>query len=65
MAKRRARTQIGNLIPDHQKLGIASISLRVGDVWHIIEKFSMKATSFLPTSFQSEVYTQSYGPPKS
>jgi hypothetical protein len=33
-------------------------------VWHTIGKLSMKATTLAKTSFQSEVYTQSYGPPK-
>ncbi len=33
-------------------------------MWHIVEKISTRATTFLQTSLQSEVYTQSYGPPK-
>jgi len=41
------------------------ISLRVGDMWHIVEKLSMKATTLFYISFQSKVYTQSYLPPKS
>jgi hypothetical protein len=39
--------------------------LRAGGVWHTFEKLSTKATTLLQTSFQSEVCTQSYGPPKS
>jgi len=55
MAKRRAWSQIG----------IAPISLRAGSVWHTIGKLSTRATTLLQASFQSKVYMQSYGPPKS
>jgi hypothetical protein len=30
MAKRKAESQIGNLIPNHEKLGIDPIPLRAG-----------------------------------
>jgi hypothetical protein len=32
---------------------------------HIVEKLSTRDIILLQTSFQSKVYTQSYGPPKS
>jgi hypothetical protein len=47
------------------KSGITPISLCAGGVWHTIGKLSMRATTLLQTSCQAEVYTQSYGPPKS
>jgi hypothetical protein len=46
------------------------ISLHAGGVWHIIKKLLTKATTFLYTSYQlkvssqSEACTQSYGPLK-
>jgi hypothetical protein len=64
MAKRRVGSQIGNLIPNHLKPKIAPISLRAGAIAHTIGKLSMRAITFLWTSFQSEVCTQSYEPPK-
>jgi len=64
MAKKKAGSQIGNLIPDHSKSRITPISLHVGGVRHTIEKLSTRATTFLLTSSQSKVYTQSYGPLK-
>jgi len=45
-------------------LGIALITLRVGGLHHIVGKLSIRATTFLQTSSQLEVYTQSYGPLK-
>jgi hypothetical protein len=45
MAKGRAKSQIGNLTPDHKKLGIALISLHVGDVPHTVENFSTRDTT--------------------
>jgi hypothetical protein len=41
------------------------MSLHVGGVRHTVGKFSMRATTLLKISFQSEVWTQSYEPPKS
>jgi hypothetical protein len=38
MAKRKAKSQIGSLTPDHQKPRIAPISSRAGGVWHIVGK---------------------------
>jgi len=65
MAKIRVSNQIGNLTPDHEKLGIASIFLCAGGVQHTVGKLLMKAKTLSHTSFQLEVYTQSYGPLKS
>jgi hypothetical protein len=65
MAKRRAESQIANLTPDHKKSKINPISLRASGVQHIIGKLSTRATTFLETSSQSEVCTQSCGVPKS
>jgi len=47
-----------------QKLGMALISLREGDVPHIVGKLLTKATTFFETSLQSKVCTQNYVPPK-
>jgi len=65
MAKRRAGSQIANLILNHKKSGIALISLYVGGVPHTIRKLSMSVTTLLQTSSQSKVCTQGYGSPKS
>jgi hypothetical protein len=64
MAKRKARNQIGNLTPDHKKLGIDLISLRVGGMRKSVGKLSMRAITLLQTSSQLEVYTRSYSPIK-
>jgi hypothetical protein len=64
MAKRKAESQIVNMTPDHEKFRIALIYLCIGGVLHTVRKISKKATTFLQTSFQLEVYTQNYGPPK-
>jgi hypothetical protein len=61
MAKRRVKSQIGSLTPNHWKSGIDLISLHAGGVRHIVNKLSTRATTLLQTSSQSEVYTQSYG----
>jgi len=65
MAKRNVGSQIGNLIPDHQKSGVNPISLLTGGVWHIVEKNSTRATTLLQTSSQVKVCTQSYEAPTS
>jgi len=44
---------------------ITLFSLHVGDVSYIVEKLLIMATTFIHTSPQLEVCTQSYGPPKS
>ncbi len=45
-------------------MGIAMISLCAGGVPHIVEKFLTRAITFLYTSPQSNVCTQSYAPPQ-
>jgi hypothetical protein len=55
MAKRKARSQIANLTPDHYKSIITLISLCLGDVQHIVGKIWMKAYNFTFVSAQSEV----------
>jgi hypothetical protein len=47
VAKKKAGNQIGNLIPDHKKLGIALIYLRAGGMRHIVGKLLTKDTTFL------------------
>jgi hypothetical protein len=64
IVKRRARSQIANLIPNHWKSRIALTFLCDGGVPHIVAKLLMRATTFSYTSLQSKVCTQSYGPPK-
>jgi len=61
MAKKKVESQIVNLTPDHYKSGITLTSLCVGGVPHIFGKLSMRATTLLYTSPESEVFTQSYG----
>jgi hypothetical protein len=48
-----------------ERLGIAPISLCVGNVQNTVEKPLTRATMLLQTSSQLKVFTQSYGPPKS
>jgi hypothetical protein len=64
MAKWRAKSQIGSLILDHQKSGIALISLRSGGVLDTIENILTRAITLLQTSSRLEVFKRSYGPPK-
>jgi UDP-N-acetylglucosamine pyrophosphorylase len=47
MAKRKAGGQIGNLIPNHKKLRITSISLHTCGVRHTVGKFSTRDTALL------------------
>jgi hypothetical protein len=47
MAKRKAGSQIINLILDHGKSRIDPIPLRVGDMQHAVEKLSTKATTLV------------------
>jgi hypothetical protein len=47
MAKRKVRSQIGSLTPNHQKSGIDPISLCAGGVQHVVEKLSTKAIALL------------------
>jgi hypothetical protein len=70
MAKRKVASQIANFpnsfFWEIGKLGNwIPISLHASGMRHAIEKLLIMDTTFLQTSSQSEVYTQSYGPPKS
>jgi hypothetical protein len=65
MAKRKVKSQIGNLTPDHKTSEIDPISLRSGGVQYAIENISTRATTLLQTSSRSKVCTQSYSPAKS
>jgi hypothetical protein len=47
MVKKKAKSQSANLVPDHQKSGIALIYLRGNGMSHIIEKLSTKDTNLL------------------
>jgi hypothetical protein len=47
MAKRRAGSQIANLILDHKKSGIDPIYLAAGGVPHIVGKLLMRTTTLL------------------
>jgi hypothetical protein len=64
MAKRRAKSQIGNLTPDHKKSGIDPIYLAADNVQHTVGNFLMRATTLLETAPRSEVCSQSYVAPK-
>jgi hypothetical protein len=64
MVKRKINSQIVNLTPNNYKLGIALTYLHVRGVTHTVRMLSLKSTILFPTSPQSKVYTQSYGPPK-
>jgi len=64
MVKRKVENQIGNLIPDHKMLRIASISLCSGDVQHTVGKLLTRATTLLETSSQLKICTQNHGPKK-
>jgi len=65
MAKRRARNQTANLIPDQKKSGIDPIYLTINNVPHTIGKLSTRATTLFQIALQSKVCSQSYGAPKS
>jgi len=65
MAKRRVGSRTASLTPDHKKSGIDPIYLAAGSVPHIIGKLLTRTTILLYTAPQSEVYSQSYGAPKS
>jgi hypothetical protein len=47
MAKRRVKSQIANLTPDHKKSGIDPIYLAIEGVRNTIGKLSMRATTLL------------------
>jgi len=65
MAKKRVESQIDNLTLDQKKSGIDPIYLAVDNVRHTVEKLSTRATNLLHTALRFEVYSQSYGAPKS
>jgi hypothetical protein len=60
MAKRKAGSQTGSLIPDHQKSRIDPMPMRAGGMWHTVGKLLTRATSLLEISSQSEVWAKSY-----
>jgi hypothetical protein len=64
MAKKKARSQTGNLTPDHKKSRIDSTPMRASGVGHPVGKLLMKATTLLQTSSQSKVWAKSYSPAK-
>jgi hypothetical protein len=65
MAKRRAKSQIVSLTPNQKTSGIDPIYLAADNVPHTVGKLSTRATTLLHIALQSEVYSQSYGAPKS
>jgi hypothetical protein len=65
MGKRRARSQIDNLTPDHKKSGIDPIPTCNEEVQHGVEKLSRRATRLVETSSRSEVRGRIYDGPKS
>jgi len=65
MAKRRAENQIASLTPDQKKLGIDSIYLTAEGMQHTIRKLSTRIITLFKTTSRFEVYSQSYGVPKS
>jgi hypothetical protein len=65
MVERRARSQTGNLTPDHKKSGIDPTPVCANRVQHTIGKILSRATRLLQTSSQSKVWAGSYELPKS
>jgi len=65
MGKRRAGSQIANLIPDQKKSGIDPIYLSADNVPHTVGKLSTRATTLLQTALRFKLFSQSYGAPKS
>jgi hypothetical protein len=64
MAKRMARSQTANLIPDRKKQRIDPIYLVVKGMQHTVGKLLTRNTTLLRTASQFEVFLQSYGAPK-
>jgi hypothetical protein len=54
-----------SLTPDQKKSRIDPIYLAAEGMQHTIENLLMRAITLFQTTFQSEVYSQSYGAPKS
>jgi len=65
MVKRKAGSQIVSLTPNQKKSRIDPIYLATKSVRHTIRKLSTRSTTLLQTTSWSEVYSQSYGAPKS
>jgi hypothetical protein len=63
--KERAGSRIASLTPNQKKSRIDPIYLATDDVPHTIGKLSMRATTLLQIALRSEVYSRSYGVPKS
>jgi len=61
MAKRKVRSQIGSLTPDHKKSGIDLTPMCADGVRYTVGKFSTRATTLLQTSSQLEVWARTYG----
>jgi hypothetical protein len=64
MAKRKVKSQIDSLTPNHEKLGIDPIPLHAGGVQHVIGKLSTTVTISVETSSRSEVCIRNYSPTK-
>jgi hypothetical protein len=64
MAERKAKSQIVKFDSQPLKVKNRPDFLAWMGLQHTIGKLSMKATTFLHTSFKSKVCTQSYAPPK-
>jgi len=64
-SKERVGSQISNLTPDHGKSRIDLTPVCTSGVRHTVWKLLRRATSFLQTSSQSEVWAESYELPKS
>jgi hypothetical protein len=65
MVERKARSQTGNLTPNHYKSGIDPTPVCADRVKHTVGKLLRRVTSLLQTSSQSEVWAGSYELPKS
>jgi hypothetical protein len=63
--KEGARSRIANLTPDQKKSRIDPIYLASDDVPHTVGKLSTRLTTLLQTALRSEVFSRSYGAPKS
>jgi hypothetical protein len=63
--KERPKVKLTVWFPTIKSQEFPPISLCIGVMPHTIGKLSTRVTTLLQTSSQSEVCTQSYGPPKS
>jgi hypothetical protein len=55
MAKRKAGSQTGSLIPDHKMSGINPTFVRAGGLQDTVENLLMRATTLLQTLSRSKV----------